>query len=185
VTSIATSIIIPICGAARPGITISSSNSFPLSDIAWRILPSYAGGYLTSASRQLMVAQSSMRPDVRDQLVPATGSLAGDDVLLNSLCQFDILYCLLVATERQTQVRSFYPSSAAFDEPRAYPALVKVAGDDAVRAALFPDSTDADVAAVIYRVVRLAMQEAFKFGGRWWGPPPSVQAFLTGNGQEA
>jgi hypothetical protein len=66
----------------------------------------------------------------------------------------------------------------------ADPALVKVAGDDAVRAALFPDSTDAEVAAVIYRVVRLAMQEAFKFGGRWWGPPPSVQAFLTGNGQQ-
>jgi hypothetical protein len=63
--------------------------------------------------------------------------------------------------------------------------LVKVAGDDAVRAALFPDSTDADVAAVICRVVRLAMQEAFKFGGRWWGPPPSVQALLTGNGREA
>jgi hypothetical protein len=57
------------------------------------MLPSYSyeGGYLISASRQLMVAQSSMRPDVPDQLVPATGSLAGDDVLLNSLCQFDIL----------------------------------------------------------------------------------------------
>src|SRR6202007_2365041 len=91
------------------------------------------GGYLISASRQLTVAQSSMRPDVPDQLVPATGSLAGDDVLVNSLGQFDILYCLLVATEGQTQVRSFYPSSAAFDEPRADPALVKVAGDSAVR----------------------------------------------------
>jgi hypothetical protein len=105
-------------------------------------------------------------------------------VLLNSLCQFDILYCLLVATEGQTHVRSFYPSSAAFDESRADPALVKVAGDGAVRAALFPDSPDGDVAKAIYAVVRLAMQEAFKFGGTWWGPPPSVQAFLAGNGQQ-
>jgi hypothetical protein len=40
VTSISTSIIIPICGAARPGITISSSSSFPPADIARRTLPS-------------------------------------------------------------------------------------------------------------------------------------------------
>ena len=37
---------------------------------------------------------------------------------------------------------------------------------------------------LIYNVVRLTMQEAFKFGGRWWGPPPSVQAFLTAKGQQ-
>jgi hypothetical protein len=96
------------------------------------------GGYLISASRQLMIAQSSMRPDLPDNLVPATGSIPSDDVLLNSLCQFDILYCLLVATEGQTHVRSFYPSSAAFDESRADPALVKVAGDGAVRSRSVP-----------------------------------------------
>jgi hypothetical protein len=142
------------------------------------------GGYLISASRQLMVAHSSMRPDLPDNLVPATGSLSDDDLLLNSLCQFDILYCLLVVTEGQTKVKSFYPSSAAFNESRSDPALVKVAGEGAVRAALFPNSTGGDVAAAIHTVVRLAMREAFKFGGTWWGPPPSVQAFLSSNGQQ-
>ncbi|MGV0052604.1 hypothetical protein ACRU43_25610 [Mycobacterium colombiense] len=142
------------------------------------------GGYLISASRQLMISRSSMRPDLPNSLVPAAGSLAADDVLLNSLCQFDILYCLLVVAEGQTQVRSFYPSSAAFDESRADPALVKVASDATVRATLFPESPDDVVAEAIYRVVRLAMQEAFKFGGQWWGPPPSVQTFVMGSGQQ-
>jgi FAD/FMN-containing dehydrogenase len=116
--------------------------------------------------------------------VPHAVNPASDDPLLNSLCQFDILYCLLVLTEGQTSVKSMYPSSAAFDETRADPALVMVAGDGAVRATLFPNSTETEIAAAIYNVVRLTMQEAFKFGGRWWGPPPSVQAFLTANGQQ-
>jgi hypothetical protein len=141
-------------------------------------------GNVISVSRRLLVADPSMRPDLPDALVPAAGNIGDDDQLLNTLCQFDILYCLLVATEGQTPVRSFYPSSAAFNETRADPILVTVVVDSDVRAALFPNSTDAVVAEAIHTVVRLAMQEAFKFGGSWWGPPPSVQAFLTGNGQQ-
>jgi hypothetical protein len=141
------------------------------------------GAYLISASRRLMMAQPSVRPDVPEALVSHTGNPASDDALLNSLCQFEIFYCLLVLTEGQTSVRSMYPSSAAFDETRADPALVLVAGDSAVRATVFPNSNDVDVAAAVYNVVRLIMQEAFNFGGRWWGPPPSVQAFLIDHGQ--
>lgn len=139
---------------------------------------------LISVSRRLLVANPSMRPDLPDALVPSAGNIGDNDTLLNALCQFDILYCLLVAAEGQTSVRSFYPSSAAFNETRAVPILVTVAGDSEVRAALFPDSTDAMVAEAIYEVVRLARQESFKFGGSWWGPPPNVQAFLSSIGQQ-
>lgn len=142
------------------------------------------GGYLISTSRRLLLAERPMRPDLPDHLVPATSNPGDNDVLLNSLCQFDILYCLLVIIEGETSVKSMYPSSAAFDESRADPALVTVAGDKAVRATLFPNSTEAQIAAAIYRLLRLTIQEAFKFGGWWSGPPPSVQAFLTANGQQ-
>ena len=54
------------------------------------------GAYLISASLRLLVAQPAMRPDLTDALVPDAGNPASDDALLNSLCQFDILYCLLV-----------------------------------------------------------------------------------------
>ncbi|WP_201359279.1 hypothetical protein [Mycobacterium paraintracellulare] len=141
------------------------------------------GAYLISASRQLLAAHPSMRPDLTGAVAPDTNSYRDDDVLLNSLCQFDIFYCLLVVLEGTTSVRSMYPSSAAFNESRADPALVAVAGDDTMRAALFPGSSDADIAAGIYHVVRLCMQEAMKFGGHWWGPPPSVQDFIAAHGQ--
>lgn len=136
---------------------------------------------LIAASRQLVAKHQSMRPDIPGIVSP--DSVSDDDAVLNSLCQFDILYCLLVTLEGTTAVRSMYPSSAAFNETRADPALVSVAKDAALRATLFPNSSDADIAAGIYEVVRLCMQEALKFGGRWWGPPPSVQAFVTAHGQ--
>ena len=43
--------------------------------------------------------------------------LAPDDELLNSLSQFDIAYCFVVATEGVGQ-SGYCPSSAAFDEDR-------------------------------------------------------------------
>lgn len=140
------------------------------------------GGYLISASRRMLAAQPAMRPDISDGAAPDVGNPGPDDALINSLCQFDILYCLLVLTEGQTSVKSMYPSSAAFDESRADPALVTITGNAAVRTTLFPGSTDAEIAGAIYNLIRRTMREAFNFGGRWWGPPPSVQAFLTANG---
>lgn len=155
--------------AARAGLTQDDDNT---------------GAYLISASRRLLGVEPAMRPDLTADLSLKNGDSASDDVLLNSLCQFDILYCLLVVSEGQTSVKSMYPSSAAFDERRADPILVAITGDPVTRAALFPSCTDKAIADAIYNVVRLTMQEALKFGGRWWGPPPSVQEFLTRHGQQ-
>jgi hypothetical protein len=62
--------------------------------------------------------------------------------------------------------------------------LSSVANDNAARISLFPNSSDADMAAARHWLLRRSMQEAFNFGERRWGPPPSVQAFLTANGQQ-
>ncbi|MFV8165305.1 hypothetical protein ACNQVK_24970 [Mycobacterium sp. 134] len=139
------------------------------------------GGYLIAASRELQTTEPTMHPDIPESMLARSG--APEDVLLNSLCQFDILYCLLVVVDGPTSVKSMYPSSAAFDEARADPALVRISGDKAVRSAVFPNADDPTIAAAIHDVVRRTMQESFSFGGRWWGPPPSVQAFLAANGQ--
>lgn len=155
--------------AARAGLTENDDNT---------------GAYLISKSRGLLLAEPAMRPDLAVDVSSKSVAPASDDILLNSLCQFDVLYCLLVVTEGQTSVKSMYPSSAAFDEARADPILVAITGDPVIRAALFPSCTDAAIADAIYNVVRLTMQEALKFGGRWWGPPPSVQEFLTRHGQQ-
>jgi hypothetical protein len=63
-----------------------------------------------------MVEHPPMRPDLSDAQVPAE-EITADDVSLNSLCEFDIAYCLIVAA-MGTGRGSAYPSSAAFDEDR-------------------------------------------------------------------
>jgi len=61
-----------------------------------RLFPQGKGGMMISAARDLMSEQPSTRPDVPESAVPDPIDLAHDDVLLNSLCQFDILYCLIL-----------------------------------------------------------------------------------------
>jgi hypothetical protein len=119
-----------------------------------------------------------MRPDLPDELVLPADSMPEDDMLANSLCQFDILYCVLVAAEGHTTVRSFYPSSAALLQSRADPIVNVIATDAAARAELLPNSDDAYIAGALDRVLRAAEQESRRFGGRWWGPSWPVQNYL-------
>lgn len=76
-------------------------------------------------------------------------------------------------------------SSLRFRRVSFGPASVEL-GNNAERAPLSAATVTkmAVIAQAIYQVVRLAMQEAFQYGGSWWGPPPSVQQFLSSNGQQ-
>ncbi|NKS71081.1 hypothetical protein GS584_21760, partial [Rhodococcus hoagii] len=53
-------------------------------------------GFILSAARDLMVEHAPMRPDLADSQVP-TDEITHDDIALNSLCEFDIAYCIIVA----------------------------------------------------------------------------------------
>lgn len=77
------------------------------------------GDYLLSAARELMVEHPAMRPDLTDTSVPPEEATPSDPAL-NSLCQFDLAYCIVVAA-LGTDRSAGYPSSAAFDEDRAKP----------------------------------------------------------------
>jgi len=67
-----------------------------------------------------MVNHPALRPDIGDDEIFPAEELAPDDELLNSLCQFDIAYCFVVAAEGVGRGR-YYPTSAAFNEDRAQP----------------------------------------------------------------
>jgi Putative DNA-binding domain len=137
------------------------------------------GGYLISAARELMVNQPAMRPDIGDDEIPPAQELAPDDELLNSLCQFDITYCFVVAAEGVGQ-GDYYPSSAAFSEDRAQPIALKIVDDPQVRRGLFPNSDDAQVAAALTDVYQTTIREsANNYGGRWWAVPQRVIAFIN------
>jgi Putative DNA-binding domain len=136
---------------------------------------------LISAARDLIVDHAALRPDVSDDEIPPVDQLAADDVLLNSLCQFDIAYCFIVEAEGTGQ-GSGYPSSAAFDEDRAKLIAQKIVAEPELRRRLFPNSDDAHIAAALKEVYRGAITESVNnYGGRWWAPPPTVQHFIDSN----
>lgn len=141
------------------------------------LFPKGKGGMMISAARVLMSEQPSMRPDVPDSAVPDPGDLAHDDVLFNSLCQFDILYCLIVTAEGQHH-GSGYPAASAMNQDRANPAFDVVAIDVDARAALFPASDARTIAEAMTEVFSNATRESFGFGGHWWSLPHAAQQFV-------
>ena len=141
------------------------------------------GGFLISAARGLLVHHPTMRPDVGDDEIPPVDKITANDVLLNTLCQFDIAYCVAVAAREGSLKSSFYPSSAAFDEDRAKPIALKIVDDPEVRRRLFPDSDDVSVAGGLALVYDRTIKESqINYGGRWWSAPQRVNAFIDEHG---
>lgn len=138
-------------------------------------------GMMISAARSLASERPAMRPDVPDAGLPDAKELAHDDVLFNSLCQFDVLYCLIARAEGSYHGGG-YPASSAMHQYRADPAFVLVATDAHARTLLFPNSVDARVASAITEVFEAAERESFSFGGHWDSLPPAAQRFVIEHG---
>ena len=81
------------------------------------------GAYMLPAARRLIFEHAPMRPDVPESRLPDNlADLKDDDVLLNSLAQFDILHCLVAAVKTRNP-KAAYPASSALKGCRAAPAL--------------------------------------------------------------
>lgn len=147
------------------------------------LFPQGKGGLMISAARVLMSEQPAMRPDVTDSAVPDPSLLAQADILFNSLCQFDILYCLIVTAEGQHHA-SGYPAASAMNQDRSDPAFEIVASDTDAREAMFPTSDKRNVAEAITEVFAEAKRESFSFGGHWWRLPQGAQRFVSDHLEE-
>ncbi|WNG95001.1 helix-turn-helix domain-containing protein [Mycobacterium sp. ITM-2016-00318] len=134
-------------------------------------------GFIISAARELLVQHPPMRPDVAESDVPPEADVGPNDVLLNSLCQFDLAYCIIVFAKGTGHAEA-YPSSAAFSEDRADPIAQRIVADAGVRERLIADTSVGEIAHAMREVFRRAMTESLTYGGRWWGPPPTVDAFI-------
>jgi hypothetical protein len=144
--------------------------------------PSQQGraGFILSAARELMVEHATMRPDLTDRQVPAD-EITHDDIALNSLCEFDIAYCIVVAA-MGTDHGSAYPSSVAFDEDRAKQMAQRLVADASIRQRLLPGVADPEIAEAIADIYEIAIREsANNSGGRWWAMPPSVDQWVNQN----
>jgi hypothetical protein len=142
------------------------------------LFPRGKGGMMISAARVLMGEHPSMRPDVPDSTVPDPSDLAHDDALFNSMCQFDILYCLIVAAEGRHR-GSAYPAASAMNQDRANPAFEVVASDATARAAMFPTADERKIAEAMEEVFTRADHESFGFGGQWSSLPEGAQRFVS------
>lgn len=137
-------------------------------------------GFILSAARDLMVEHPAMRPDLADSQVPAD-DITNNDIALNSLCEFDIAYCIIVAA-MGTGHGSAYPSSAAFDEDRAKPMAQRLVADASIRQRMLPGVPDLEIAVAIRDMYELAVGESARnHDGRWWAMPPSVDLWVNQN----
>ena len=142
-----------------------------------KLFPSNRGGLIVSAARKWVIEHQGVRPDILDGSVPAADELADEDALLNSLCQFDLAYCLLVAAEGKGR-SSGYPSCSAFHQTRSEPAYELIVDDAGARRELFPDSGDEAIARAIVDVHHSAASESWDYGGWWSGLPPRAAEFV-------
>lgn len=135
-------------------------------------------GMMISVARQLMSGRPNLRPNVPNCAVPEPTDVATDEVLLNSLCQFDILYCLVVDADGQHSQEG-YPVSAAMYQERADPAFGLVSKTTDARSALFPTVNHSRLVKIIKDVFVNAKQESLTFGGHWWSLPRKAERFIS------
>lgn len=143
------------------------------------------GGQVISLARALIAERPALRPDYAESVaLPAAEQLAADDWLLNSLCQFDLWWCVVAAAGTEPQGMHggvFYPSCAALHQYRAQPALTTMATDEVARSEAFLGLSNATVATAMAIVVRAAVRESHSYGGFWDGlaGDPQVQTFVA------
>lgn len=104
---------------------------------------------------------------------------AGDDALLTSLTQFDLLSIFAAIAEAgELDDRGWYTNFARFDWHRSEPALVGLLQDHEMRSVLFPLG-DGELAAAIREVSRMARSEGLRYTvWRGWNSPV-VEEFLA------
>ncbi|MBD5788371.1 ATP-binding protein [Cellulosimicrobium terreum] len=144
------------------------------------------GGQVLSLVRRLVAGTRLLRPDRGPQAtVTVWEDLAPNDWILNSLCQFDVLWCVLArALGRGNDRTKFYPSCAAFHQYRAQPVLDEIVSDADARRDTFGSLPDDTIAGAITTVLDLAVGQSHNYGG-WWGgveDSPTVARFIADAG---
>ncbi|MGM7667037.1 hypothetical protein [Microbacterium sp. A93] len=124
------------------------------------------GGLTLAWARELIAHRPDLRPDILQAEVPV---LEGNDPLLDSLCQWDFLWCCIALSGGKGSSHEFYPSCAAFHGYRAEPIIDTLDSREDVRHELFDNADDETVASSIANVISMAERESWNYGGYWAG----------------
>jgi hypothetical protein len=136
-------------------------------------------------ARALAAAQPALCPDLRDVNAVGEGEGFGDsDRLLNSMCQFDFMWCVVarLLNPEDGDSKLFYPSCAALFQDRTQPIIVRLATSSELRETIFEARKDSDWADAMKRVLQVAEQQSHQYGGAWWDGAdydPRVESFVS------
>lgn len=127
---------------------------------------SLKGGNLIAYSSELLLEYPELRPDV--QLAENSDF---SEAFLDSLCQFDFLWCCLsLASVAEGSVSAaFYPSCSAYHQHRVMPVVHKIGASPESRRAVFGEIADQDIADAIISVIESAHDQSWNYGGWWSG----------------
>jgi hypothetical protein len=127
---------------------------------------------LIGRGHNVVRAVSALRPD---------GTI-DEEAILDSLCQFDALGCLVVIGERGSfDSGNFFPSFAGYYSRRTEPIITRLVSDQAMRRQLF-EGDDRFLADALATVLRQAGKESFWLGA-WDGiDDPSIVRFIQEHG---
>ncbi|ALG27817.1 hypothetical protein AOZ07_01575 [Glutamicibacter halophytocola] len=136
-----------------------------------------AGVGMISAARQIIANTPHLSPDYTfEETTEETQPASIPDVLLDSLLQFDFLWCCMALNENPGNGHyEFYPSCAAYPQNRIQPIIEKLDNEGTFRAQIFGSSSDEQIAGVISEVYDLARKQSFNYGGYW----PSSDRLLS------
>ena len=141
----------------RHGLTEASRAGLLRSD------PSSKGGNLIGFSADLLLERPELRPDLN---LPGNSDLS--EPILNSLCQFDFLWCCLsLASADSSASAAFYPSCSAYHQHRITPIIHQLENDAQIRQDVFGDMPEQIIADSIVAVAENAHSQSLNYGG-WW-----------------
>lgn len=129
------------------------------------LLPDDRPGLLVSFAKKLAVELPELRPDIPGEL-PTSDEGQGPDPLLDSMCQFDVAYCLVVLAET-TDGSECFPTFASFYRRRVEPLLDELVRDPEMRKRLLPESSDSVIADALQRLLTFARNQS-RLTGEWW-----------------
>lgn len=135
------------------------------------------------AGKMIEIAVLDLARGVADrvQALRADGLEAGDEEILDSLCQFDALAALVaVDAAGSTDSRHFYTNFALFYSHRATPVLGRLISDSVMRARLWHRS-DQDLAVALREVLRMADGEAARHGRLMFSVGAPLESWISSN----
>jgi hypothetical protein len=113
--------------------------------------------HLISLARRHINRLAAMRLDYPDDTAYNPQGEPRTDGLMDSVCQFDALWCVIVyASSDEARTGDFFTDFGYYYGRRALPILERLVTDEPMRAALLPSVTDEQLGAALAEVLRMA-----------------------------